>query len=122
VPEVSLFDSSGAAAAYIAEDQTIYLWSGQPVAYLSPDSAGGSHIYGFNGKHLGWFINGVIRDHSGKVACAIREAIASTQFEPFKAFKQFQPFKSFQEFPPFRPFFSQQWSEIPCSDFLNQGS
>jgi hypothetical protein len=34
--EVSLFDASGKAVAYIDTDDelTIYLWSGKPVAYL----------------------------------------------------------------------------------------
>lgn len=52
--ETTLFDSRGRAAAYIAEDLTIYMWSGKPVAYLDRDSGGGFHVYGFNGKHLGW--------------------------------------------------------------------
>ncbi len=34
---------------------TIYLWGGKPVAYLSAESDDGFHVYGFNGKHLGWF-------------------------------------------------------------------
>ena len=62
--EVSLFDESGKAVAYIALDDelTIYLWGGKPVAYLERDSQGGYHVYGFNGTHLGWFVGGVIRD------------------------------------------------------------
>jgi hypothetical protein len=32
--EISLFDSKGNAKAYIAENLTIYLWDGNPVAYL----------------------------------------------------------------------------------------
>lgn len=39
--EISLFDSTGTATAYIAEELTIYLWSGKPVAYLDTDDAGG---------------------------------------------------------------------------------
>ena len=39
--EISLFNSDGDAVAYIDtndEDNTIYLWNGTPVAYLSSDS------------------------------------------------------------------------------------
>ncbi len=58
--EVTLFNSAGKADAYIAIDDelTIYLWSGKPVAYLENDTEGGYHVYGFNGKHLGWFVKG----------------------------------------------------------------
>src|SRR5712691_954357 len=83
--EISLFDPSGKATAYIAEELTIYLWSGKPVAYLSEDAAGGFHIYGFNGKHLGWFIGGVVRDHKGKAVGAVTDVFATAPgFEPFK--------------------------------------
>jgi hypothetical protein len=121
--EISLFDSTGTATAYIAEELTIYLWSGKPVAYLEKDGAGGFHIYGFNGKHLGWFVGGIARDHKGKAVGAVKEAFATgTKTEPFKSFKQFKPFKSFKEFAPFRPFFSNDWSDTSFKLFLLQGA
>jgi hypothetical protein len=108
--EITPFDGRGRASAYIAPDDegTIYLWSGKPVAYLDADSASGFHICGFNGKHLGWFVGGIVRAHDGNAACAVKERLRSTQFEPFKGFKQFKPFKGFKEFAPrslqlFRP-------------------
>lgn len=120
--EVSLFDGKGSPRAYIAEDNTIYLWSGKPTAYLERDPVGGFHVYGFNGKHLGWFGKGVVRHHEGNAACAVKEALRRTDFEPFKSFKEFKPFKSFKEFAPFRPFFSREWSETPCRFLLSEGA
>lgn len=122
--EVSLFDGKGSAVAYIAvEDElTIYLWSGKPVAYLDKDTAGGYHVYGFNGKHLGWFIGGVIRDHEGNAVCATKNILRFTEFEPFKSFKEFKPFKAFKEFAPFRPFFGYSWSDTSCQFVLMKGS
>ena len=122
--EISLFSGSGEAVAYIAlnEELTIYIWSGKPVAYLSEDDAGGYHVYGFNGKHLGWFISNVLRDHKGDAACATKEAMKSTKFESFKAFKQFKPFKAFKEFAPYRPNFSNNFGQIPCKFLLASGS
>jgi hypothetical protein len=60
--EITLFDREGTPIAYIdtGEDLTIFLWNGSPVAYLENSS-----IYGFNGRHLGWFKEGIIRDHQG---------------------------------------------------------
>jgi len=48
---MTIFDPDGNPCAYITMgDMTIYLLEGNPVAYLD-----GSNVYGFNGKHLGWF-------------------------------------------------------------------
>ncbi len=121
--EISLYDSTGKATAYVAEELTIYLWSGKPVAYLDKDSAGGFHVYGFNGKHLGWFVGGVLRDDQGKAVGAVAEAFATPpRSDPFKSFKQFTPFKAFQEFAPFRPAFSNTWSDTSLKLFLLQGT
>jgi len=122
--EVTLFSGKGKAAAYIAidEEMTIYMWGGKPVGYLTPDKKGGGfHIYGFNGKHLGWFVQGVVRDHDGDATCAVKDRMKSTDFEPFKAFKEFKPFKAFKEFAPYRPAFSKSFSSVTCALFLAEG-
>ena len=103
------------------DELTIYLWSGKPVAYINRDSKNGFQVYGFNGKHLGWFVGGVIWDHGGNASCVVKERLKSTEFEPFKSFKQFKPFKSFKEFAPFRPSFSNSFGDIPCRFLLAEG-
>jgi hypothetical protein len=117
--EISLFNAQGVATAYIDtdDDLTIYLWSGKPVAYLDD-----AHVYGFNGKHLGWFERGAVWASDGNAACATAAAMTSAQFEPFKSFKQFKPFKSFKEFSPFKPFFSGRFSQTPCAVLLASGN
>ena len=62
--EKTLFDKNGKAVAYIHMDynNTVYLWEGYPVAYLHNEK----HIYGNNGRHLGWFINGVLYNNAGE--------------------------------------------------------
>lgn len=92
------------------------------MTYLTEDSSGGYHIYGFNGKHLGWFVGGVIRDHKGDAACAVKEVMQATQIEPFKAFKEFKPFKAFTEISPFRPDIFNSFGQIPCDFFLASGA
>ena len=59
-----LYDKNGQAVAYIAEDHhsTIYLWEGLPTAYLHEDE----HVYGINGRHLGWFKDEVVFTHNGE--------------------------------------------------------
>lgn len=60
----TLFDKNGEAIAYISDDfdQTIYLFDGNPVAYLYEER----HIYGINGRHLGWLINDIIFTDGGQ--------------------------------------------------------
>ena len=99
--EISLFNSNGDAIAYIDtddEDNTIYLWNGTPVAYLSPESDY-YNIYGFNGNHLGWFEEGIVRNHDGD-AVGFQDGAVNmyTKYEPYKSYKKFKPFKSFEEY------------------------
>jgi hypothetical protein len=61
--EKIFYNKEGEAVAYLAEDyrKTIFLWDGSAVAYLFEES----HIYGINGRHLGWFKDEVIYDNDG---------------------------------------------------------
>ena len=120
--EITLFDGAGKPAAYIAEELTIYLWSGKPVAYLHSDS-GKLHVYGFNGKHLGWFVKGIVRDHEGNAVGAEKEAFrSSVEYEPYKSYKQYKPYQSYREYAPYQPYLSTSWSEMPLRLFLMQGA
>lgn len=122
--EITLFNPDGEAIAYIDaddEDMCIYLWNGRPVAYLEPEDEA-FDIYGFNGEHLGWFEEGIVRDHDGYVVGFIKGAInVFTQFEPFKSFKKFKPHRSFQKFAPLKPIYRNQFSSTPLSLFLIRG-
>lgn len=121
--EVSLFDGRGNTAAYIVldEDLSIYLWDGNPVAYLDRDGVGGFHVYGFNGKHLGWFVDGIVWGHDGRAACAIRARLGLTGLEPLKSLRQFKPLKNFKEFAPRRPPFYNSFGDKPCHFLLAEG-
>ncbi len=121
--EVTLFDSEGEARAYIDanDDLTIYLWKGTPVAYLVPDN-NDFHIYGFNGKHLGWFEDGIIRDNDGYVIGFVKGAInKSTKYEPYKGYKAYKPYKSYTEYAPYKPYYKSRFSNIPLALFLRRG-
>jgi hypothetical protein len=121
--EISLFDGKGRAAAYIVtnDELVIYLWLGEPVAYLVGDSGRDFHVYGFNGKHLGWFVDEIVRAEDGNVACALKGIISNAQLEPLKGLKALKPLKSLKELAPLRPLFSRQWGELPCRFFMKQG-
>jgi len=120
--EISIYSSQGKAIAYIeTEDMTIYLWGGKPVAYLTNDSEK-FNIYGFNGKHLGWFVKGIMRDHDGDVTGFIKDAVnIPIEYEPYKGYKQYKPYKSYKEYAPYMPYLSNSFSKTPLSLFLAQG-
>jgi hypothetical protein len=122
--EISLFNSRGKAQAYIetSDNFTVSLWTGEPVAYLVKD-AQGFVVWGFNGKHLGWLVRGMVFDHEGYVVAAFKECFKSgTQLEELKDLKNLKPLKSLKELPPLRPLFKKEWSEDwSTRAFLNQG-
>ena len=62
--ERTLFNKNGEAVAYIADDyhESIYIWDGAPVAYIFNER----HVYGINGRHLGWFTNEIIFNNYGE--------------------------------------------------------
>lgn len=119
--EISLFDSNGDAKAYITDDLTIYLWGGDPVAYMY-NSNNDWHIYGYNGKHLGWYENGIIYDHGGKAIGTQKDAVNMlTSMEGMKNMKSMQPMKNLKEMAPMQPMFSRTWSRTPLIIFLRAG-
>ena len=60
-----LYDISGRAVAYCDDGAHIFLFSGKPLAYLT-----GRSVYSFQGRHLGWFGDGWVRDRSPGTCCA----------------------------------------------------
>jgi hypothetical protein len=90
----------------------------EPVAYFS-----GEDIYGFNGRHLGWFFNGAIFDQTGNAVCATKDVFSGlTQLEPLKSLKQLKPLKSLRELAPLKPLFSSSFGRTPCEIALAMGA
>jgi hypothetical protein len=107
--EITVRSRSGDCAAYISndDDSTIYLWNGEPVAYLVSQD-----IYGFNGKHLGWFIKGLVYNHDGDVVGAVTSRFKTPQpICSIKSLKSLKPLKSLKELKPLRPLFHLTWSD-----------
>jgi hypothetical protein len=122
--EKTLFDRDGQAVAYIAldDESNIYLWKGEPVAYLKKDGSE-THVYGFNGEHLGWFEKGIIWDHDGLAVGFIEGAVDKlTKLEPLKGLRRLTPLKKLEKLPPIKPTFKDKFSSTPLKLFLISGS
>jgi hypothetical protein len=119
--EITLRSGSGDCAAYVSsdDDSTIYFWNGDPVAYLVSQD-----IYGFNGKHLGWFIKGVVYDHDGDVVGAVTSRFKAPQaICPLKSLKGLKPLKSLKELKPLKPLFHlSRTDDVTLKQFLLTGT
>lgn len=56
----TLFNQSGTAIAYFDDNFDIYSIDGKPLGYLID-----AKVCTYTGKHIGWYIDGWIRDNKG---------------------------------------------------------
>ncbi len=117
--EITLYDRRGIPTAYIAanDENTIYLWTGEPTAYLYED-----HLYGFNGHHLGWFQDGILWDYEGIAVGFTRETLtASPKDESSKAPRAAKPARQVRDVPPDQPALTLSVYTTLLSTFLQTG-
>lgn len=118
--EIVFYDEKGEPIAYTEDGIHIYLFSGEPVAYFYGDS-----VYSYSGKHLGWYIEGWIRDNDGDCGLFTEEVKGGPvkpvkRIKPVKSVKQVKPVKSVKEIRPVRPVRSLSWSSLSLIKFFNQ--
>jgi hypothetical protein len=83
--ETSLFDGYGVPKVYIDEEKNIiYLWHGKAIAYIDYEK-----VYGWKeGRHLGWFIDGILYDLNGiRVSLLCDKCPVTPYLEPSKPTK-----------------------------------
>ena len=117
--EITIYNKKGIPCAYLAteDDHTIYLWNGQPVAYLDNEN-----IYGFNGKHLGWFKRRVMYDKNGlRIGFTTITCPSALQVKTKKSAKKTKTVKTTKTAPTKEPDFKLSKSETNLSDFLQSG-
>jgi len=115
---ITFYDRHGVPVAYSEDLETIYLFSGKPVAYFQNDS-----VYAFYGRHLGWFLNGWIRDHNGDAVYFTEIAQGGPlkplkQLKPLKSLRLLRPLKSLRALKPLKPIKSFNWSSLSGKDFF----
>lgn len=122
--EVVLYDASATAAAYIVGDTlSVHLWSGEPIAYLEQDPFGDSFsVYSPFGRHLGWFDEGFIWDHDGRIVGFMGGALDATLREPPRGehlFSHLPLLRRPREAAPLRPLWRYTWSSTGLAHLLD---
>lgn len=124
--QVTLFDKNKEGVAYIDYDDeyTIYLFDGKPVAYLVSEEK----VYGFNGKFLGWYFDGVLYDNKSGYAVGAKHGVEKgeintivTHVERIKGVKYIKPIKHIKSTAPTPLVPKYNWADITLLDFLSQG-
>lgn len=124
--QVAIYDKDKEAIAYIdyEDEATIYTFEeGEPVAYIVSEEL----VYGFNGKLLGWYSDGVIYDRTyyavGAKQGIAREGINTvvTRPEKVKHVKRVKPVKHVRENSLTHPLLKNNWSETTLPEFFANG-
>jgi hypothetical protein len=110
----TLYNVQGRPVAYVFQGEYVYLYDGKPVAFFRDE-----HLYGFNGRYLGWLQNGWIFDRRGQRVFFTREATGgparpARHARPARGARQARPARSARQARPARPACSLAWS--PSSD------
>jgi hypothetical protein len=116
---MTFYDRTGRAVAYAEDDVHLFLYSGQPAAYIIDGS-----VYAYSGRHLGTVRSGRLRDHAGRCVCFTEEAapagleLPEKRAKPPKLVKKPKPPKDRRELPPARPDDEDAWSELAAETFF----
>lgn len=113
------YDWRGNPLAYSEDGVHIYLFSGEPAAYIEGDS-----IFDYEGHHLGWYENGWIVGAEGKSVCFTESALGGLprplkKMSPFKSMKFALPMKKARILKPLKPMRSAAWSEMSSEAFFS---
>ncbi len=124
MPGLGFYDSRGDVVASLSTgDDVVYLWGGKPVAILDDES-----FFAFDGRHIGWLMDGWLRDHAGDAVHFTSYATGApvrppVQPHPPKGGRQPEPARQLRERGPLRPARSPNWSNLSVGTaFFDQWS
>ena len=115
---MTFYDLKGSPIAYCDDGENIYLFTGEPVAYLYNNM-----VYAYNGYQLGWFEKGWIRDLQGFCVFFTENAISGMikplkKLKPLKYLKRLKPLKGIRRIPRIKPFDKIGWSKLSGENFF----
>jgi hypothetical protein len=119
MPDITFYDGQGSPIAYTEDGEHIYLFSGEPVGYLTEGS-----VYSYGGGHLGRFENGWVRDNAGAAVFFTDSASGGpmrplAQLKPLKSLKGLRPLKGLKAMRPLKAADSLSWSALSGGKFFS---
>lgn len=117
----TLYNRSGQAFAYLWEDnEHIYTYSGEPIAFVREN-----FVYGYNGRYLGWIQNGWYYDRNGQPTFFTEHASGgpvkpARSARPARGARYARPAKAAREARPARPARSLNWSLLSDISYFKQ--
>jgi hypothetical protein len=115
----TFYDRHGSAIAYSDDDVHVFLFDGEPVAYLEDDA-----MYSYPGELMGWFEDGWLRDKDGRCVAFSEQAQGGpphsvNERRPYPALKQALPLQQRRDPRALRPIHSNAWSALTATDFFS---
>jgi len=117
---IVFYDHLDIAQAYTENAVDIYSFNGEPLAYFYMDA-----IYSYQGKQLGWFSDGWIRDLNGFCVFFTQGATGGPLKSlihpiPFVGTKRLLPIKAPRQIMKIRPIKRLTWSPLSNQHFFKQ--
>jgi hypothetical protein len=115
---LTFYDGTGCPVAYSNDEENVYMFSGEPVAYLK-----GNSVYAFDGSHLGFFTDGWVRDHQGFYVFFTENAKGGPPkplraLKPLKSIRKIRPVRGVRALRPLRPLRQLAWSPLSGAQFF----
>src|SRR5687768_16299631 len=118
--ETTIYDVHRRARIYGTDDadDAIYTWDGHAVARLD-----GEQVYGWRGRHIGWFVDGILYDGTGyRLGFTAKTCPVAPFPEPAK-YSRRTPTQRFTHSVPYaRPKFSEGNSLQDLDVFIRQNA
>ncbi len=114
------YNKTGSLIAYTEDNCHVFRFTGEPLAYVNEDS-----VYTYEGKHLGFYQDGWIRDNDGLCVFFTKEAKvgpprAMQDIGPVISPRLKIPTTKPREDRPKKPELKQVWSDLSSIKFFNQ--
>ncbi len=95
-------------------------FSGRNIGFLS-----GDNLYNDEGRHVGWYEGGIMRDHGGfctgfgeNVTDQLHPLLPVRQLKPVPALPRFEPLRPPKRLSPLKPYKSFRWSNFDPIDLF----
>ena len=114
------YNKKGSLIAYTEDNCHVFSFIGEPLAYINADC-----VYTYEGKHLGFYQEGWIRDKEGLCVFFTKDAKGGPprvmkDIGPVKSPKSKIPIKKPRKQQLKKPDIRQVWSELPSIKFFKQ--